>query len=181
MVVFRVGSTKPKKIDVRIISATNANINEKLTNKEFREDLYYRLNTIPITIPPLRDRKDEILDIANKKLLMVCKEYSLSSKAFSKEAVESLMSYEWPGNIRELLSVVERAAILSDNDIITKEDLFLDSRSIKKDFASLDKMLTKEVLEDNNYDIKKSAEVLGMSVDNLKRKIQKYNLKRMMD
>ena len=91
------------------------------------------------------------------------------------------MSYEWPGNIRELLSVVERAAILSDDDIITKDDLFLDSRSIKKDFASLDKMLTKEVLEDNNYDIKKSAEVLGMSVDNLKRKIQKYNLKRMMD
>ncbi len=126
--IYRVGGTKPIKIDVRIVSATNANVLEKIKNKEFREDLYYRLNTIPIKIPPLRERKDEIEDIAKEWLYKVCKKYEFDHKTLSDEAVAELLNYDWPGNIRELLSVVERATILSESDVICVEDLFLESR-----------------------------------------------------
>jgi len=126
--VRRLGSPKSIKIDVRIIAATNANLQEKIKNGEFREDLYYRLNTIPLHIPPLRERRDEILAIAQK----VCKEssqkYGFDEKSFSKEAEEELLSYEWPGNIRELISVVERAVILSEGQEIQKDELYLETR-----------------------------------------------------
>jgi two-component system NtrC family response regulator len=126
--LYRVGGVKPIKIDVRIVSATNANILEKIANKEFREDLYYRLNTIPIKIPPLRERKEEIEDIAKEWLYKVCMKYEFDHKSLSDEAVKELLDYDWPGNIRELLSVVERAAILSEDDVICVHDLFLESR-----------------------------------------------------
>ena len=124
----RVGGQKPIKIDIRVISATNADILEKIKEKSFREDLYYRLNTIPIKIPPLRQRKDEIKEIANKTLKKVCQKYSFNDKIISDEAMDELLRYNWPGNIRELISVIERATILSESDTITKDDLFLESR-----------------------------------------------------
>jgi len=126
--IYRLGSTKQIPIDVRIIAATNADIKTKMQEQEFREDLYYRIATIPIYIPPLRERKDEIVAIAQKSLQDVIKRYDLPPKEFSKEAIEKLISYNWPGNIRELISVVERASILSDGEKITKNDLFLDAR-----------------------------------------------------
>lgn len=126
--ITRLGATKSTKIDVRIISATNANLKQKVENGEFREDLFYRLNTVPIIIPPLRERKDEIEDIANSVLQRACKEYDLGTKYFSDEAKDELMNYNFPGNIRELISIVERAAILSDKEAISKDDLFLYSR-----------------------------------------------------
>jgi two-component system NtrC family response regulator len=126
--VRRLGSSKGIKIDIRVISATNANLTDKIKNGEFREDLYYRLNTIPLTIPPLRERKDEILQIANKYLEQNCIKYGFGLKRFSDEAKNQLLEYGWPGNIRELLSVVERAVILSENNEITQKELFLESR-----------------------------------------------------
>ncbi|MBS4067245.1 MAG: sigma-54 dependent transcriptional regulator [Sulfurimonas sp.] len=126
--VRRLGSSKGIKIDIRIISATNANLTDKIKNGQFREDLYYRLNTIPLTIPPLRERKDEILQIANKYLEQNCIKYGFELKKFSDEAKKQLLEYSWPGNIRELLSVVERAVILSENNEITQKELFLESR-----------------------------------------------------
>ncbi len=126
--VRRLGSSKGIKIDIRVISATNANLADKIKNGEFREDLYYRLNTIPLTIPPLRERKDEILQIANKYLEQNCIKYGFGLKRFSDEAKNQLLEYGWPGNIRELLSVVERAVILSENNEITQKELFLESR-----------------------------------------------------
>lgn len=128
--IRRLGSTKNIKIDVRIISATNANLTQKIKNSEFREDLYFRLNTIPLNIPPLRDRKDEIFGIAQKALEQNSKKYGFEEKYFSKEAKEQLLSYNWPGNIRELISVVERAVILSDTNEITPRDLFLEQRGL---------------------------------------------------
>ena len=122
--IVRVGASKPIKIDVRIVSATNANLEQKVANGEFREDLFYRLNTVPLKIPPLRERKDEIVDIANATLKRVCVEYELGQKEFSQEAIDELLSYDYPGNIRELISIVERAAILSEGSRISKEDLF---------------------------------------------------------
>ena len=123
--IVRVGASKPIKINVRIVSATNANLEQKVANGEFREDLFYRLNTVPLKIPPLRERKDEIVDIANATLKRVCIEYELGQKEFSQEAIDELLSYDYPGNIRELISIVERAAILSEGSSISKEDLFI--------------------------------------------------------
>jgi len=128
--VRRLGSSKTIKIDIRIVSATNANLSDKIKNGEFREDLYYRLNTIPLNIPPLKERVDEILEIANKVLLQNCVKYGFESKIFSDEAKEQLLAYSWPGNIRELISVVERATILSDSDEIDAESLHLESRTL---------------------------------------------------
>ncbi len=126
--IVRVGGSKPVKIDIRVVSATNADIKERIKEKKFRDDLYYRLNTIPLNIPPLRERKEEIETIAKRALDEICKKYSFDKKEFSKEALDELQRYSWPGNIRELISVVERATILSENGIITKDDLFLEGR-----------------------------------------------------
>ncbi|MDX9813351.1 MAG: sigma-54 dependent transcriptional regulator [Sulfurimonas sp.] len=126
--VKRLGSNKNIKIDVRVISATNANLDEKIKDGLFRDDLYFRLNTIPIEIPPLRQRKEEILEIATKLLEQNSKKYGFNIKSFSKEAKDELLEYPWPGNIRELSSVVERAVILSDTDEIQKQELMLKNR-----------------------------------------------------
>ncbi|KEA46133.1 ATPase AAA [Campylobacter mucosalis] len=126
--ISRLGGTKPIKIDVRILCATNANLDELIKNAKFREDLFYRLNTIPLLIPPLRERKDEIEAIANAVLKKVCDEYELGEKSFSDEAISELLGYSYPGNIRELISITQRAAILSEGTKITADDLFLQGR-----------------------------------------------------
>ena len=130
--VRRLGSSKSIKIDIRVLSATNANLPQKIQNGSFREDLYYRLNTIPLNIPPLKERKDEILQIADKILEQNCLKYGFALKIFSDKATEQLLAYNWPGNIRELISVVERAVILSDGDEILPHELFLESRGFKE-------------------------------------------------
>ena len=126
--VRRLGSSKSIKIDVRIVAATNADLDKKIKNGEFREDLYYRLNTIPLHIPPLRERKEEILAIAESMAQKYCQKYNFEQKTFSEGAKEELLSYDWPGNIRELLSVVERAVILSEKDEIQANELYLENR-----------------------------------------------------
>ena len=126
--VRRLGSSKSTKIDIRVIAATNADLEQKINDGTFREDLYYRLNTIPIMIAPLVERKEEILEIAQKVLEQNCVKYGFELKSFSDESKKQLLAYSWPGNIRELISVVERAVILSDTDEIAPEGLFLSSR-----------------------------------------------------
>ncbi len=175
-VVYRVGGIKPIPIDVRVVSATNADIKYVIDCGKFREDLYFRLNTIPIKIAPLRDRKEEILEIANKTLIDVQVKYDLQERIFSKEAQKSLLNYVWPGNIRELISVVERAAILSDNKSISEEDLFLDSRSNKKSINNMERELIEEVLQsvDNNLD--EAGKILGLNKKAIISKINKYKI-----
>ncbi len=175
--VVRLGSTKPIKIDVRIISATNANLNDKIIAKEFREDLYFRLNTIPIKIPPLRERREEILDIANWVLENTMKKYEFQNKSFDDEATNRLLNYSWPGNIRELISVVERAVILSEDDKIKKDDLFLESREEKRSINNLEKELIEEVLNSCSSNLEEASEILGMNKNILEKKIKKYGLK----
>jgi two-component system NtrC family response regulator len=126
--IRRLGSSKSTKIDVRVITATNANLQQNIQDGKFREDLYYRLNTIPLSIPPLRDRREEIIPIATAILEQNCIQYGFSAKKFDIKAIEALELYTWPGNIRELISVVERSAILSDTNVIGVEDLFLEAR-----------------------------------------------------
>lgn len=173
--ISRLGGTKPIKINVRIVCATNANIEKKIENNEFRNDLYYRLNTIPIKIPPLKQRKEEILGIAEQVLKDTCKEYELESKTLSKDAQNALLDYDYPGNIRELISIVQRACILSENAQISNDDLFLDSR-VKREIPILEKELIIEVLSECKNDLKKSAAMLGMNENTLKEKMQRYDL-----
>ena len=129
--ITRLGATKSVKIDVRIVSATNANLPAMISEGKFREDLFYRLNTVPVAIPPLRERKEEILPIAERFLKQSCEEFNLGTKSFSEAAIKELENYDFPGNIRELISVVQRAAILSEGEEIQPSDLFLQARSRK--------------------------------------------------
>ena len=126
--VRRLGSSKAIKIDIRVVSATNANLSDKIKEGQFREDLFYRLNTIPLSIPPLRERKDEVLQIADSMCEINCEKYGFETKTFSDDAKETLVSYDWPGNIRELISVVERSVILSEGSEISSDELYLQSR-----------------------------------------------------
>lgn len=177
--IMRLGGTKSIKINVRFISATNANLSDKIANHAFREDLFYRLNTIPITIPPLRERKDEILSIAEAHKQKIASHYGLGKKELSKEAQEALLEYPWHGNIRELLSIVEGAVVLSEGEKITKDDLFLGHRNVKNDAKGLDEMereFIKEALAQNGGDEEKTADMLGMDRKVLKSKIARFGL-----
>lgn len=177
--ITRLGSAKNIKIDVRFISATNVNLEQKVQDGEFREDLFFRLQTVPIFIPPLKERQEEIIPLAQWKLQNVLEQYNFPPKTFSEAAKKKMLQYEWYGNIRELLSVVERATILSEGEFIQEGDLFLESRNPKKKsskIASLESDLIKEVYKDCGGDITRCAEVLGMNLDILKHKIAKYGL-----
>ncbi len=119
----RVGGTELIKTDVRIISATNRDLKNAVENREFREDLYYRLNSFPIVIPPLRQRRGDILVLAQHFLDTLSKKLSKEIKGFSKKALKLLYDYNWPGNIREMENTIERCIIISDNNVIDVEDL----------------------------------------------------------
>lgn len=175
--ITRLGGTKSIKIDVRFISATNANIYEKIQNHSFREDLFYRLQTIILEIPPLRERQDEIISIANSHLKEVAKAYQCGNKKLSPDTIDTLLSYKWPGNIRELLSIIERATILSEGEYITKDDLFLESRNKKvSKFEDLERQYLKEAYIANNNNLEQTAEMLGMNINILKHKISKLKI-----
>jgi PAS domain S-box-containing protein len=120
--ILRVGSTNPRKIDVRIIAATNRNMEEMVRENRFRKDLFYRLNVFPITVPPLRDRPDDILPLSRAILREFNKHFGLG-KEFTQAAEYDLQNYSWPGNIRELRNVIERAIIMSSDDEIYPHDL----------------------------------------------------------
>jgi two-component system NtrC family response regulator len=176
--VRRLGSSKHIAIDIRVISATNADLDEKIKSGLFREDLYYRLNTIPLEIPPLRERQEEILGIADAVLQQNCQKYGFESKAFSPDSQRELQEYQWPGNIRELISVVERATILSEGKEITPEDLFLRSRGVKpkRSISSMEHDLIVEVLH-NAATLREAADMIGMSEATLKTKMKIHNIK----
>ncbi len=177
--VVRLGSAKPIKVDVRFIAATNADIQAKIKKGEFREDLYFRLQTIPIRIPPLRERTEEIIPLCEWKLEQVNQQYGIGAKKWGSGAKEQLLSYRWPGNIRELLSVIERAAILCEEDTIMPEDLFLSSRESggEKKIANLEEELIYEALKNCDSDVDNAAELLGMKKEVLLSKIKHYNIK----
>ena len=174
--ITRLGSTKPIKVDIRLVSATNQNIDTAIVEGRFREDLYYRINTVPVNIPALKERREEILPIANAVLEEVCVKYGFDTKRFSEDAEALLLSYNWPGNIRELKSVCERAAILSEGDEISKSDLFIEERETKKSINDMEKELLSELLCEANHDIARAAEMFGTSTAELEKKIKKYNL-----
>ena len=177
--VVRLGSSKPIKVDIRFIAATNADIQKKIKKGEFREDLFFRLQTIPIHIPPLRERVAEIIPLCEWKLEQVNAQYGIGVKKWGEGAKEQLLNYRWPGNIRELLSVIERAAILCEEDLIMPEDLFLSSRESggEKKIANLEEELIYEALKASDSDVDSAAELLGLKKDVLLSKMQRYDIK----
>lgn len=160
-----IGGTKPIPVNLRIITATNADINSMISSNKFREDLYYRLNVIEIKIPPLRDRKDDIMALAIKFLIEFSTEYD-KKLTFSKAALEKLMNYPWPGNIRELKNIIQRACIVSSNTI---EPCDVRVKIITHTIES--------ALEQANGNRKDAALLLGMSIRTLQYKIKDLKIK----
>lgn len=190
-VIVRVGGTKPLKIDVRVLAATNRDLEKMITEGQFREDLYYRLNVVPIFIPALRERKQDILPLISFFLKQLNKKYNFN-KILVPEALNCLYEYNWPGNVRELKNIVERVVIMSEHDKITKEDLpinIIDISCIDVILNSFDEGITlKETLDDieeklikRAFDkfgnVRAAAKSLGIDKSTFVRKRQKYTLK----
>lgn len=191
----RVGGTKPIKVDVRIISTTNRNIQQAIEDKALREDLYYRLNVIPIQLPPLRERREDIIPLAHHFLTKFCRENHLEPKQLSKSAEELLSQYDWPGNVRELSNIMERAVVIEPSKEITPDALSLNqtrpSLAAPKGFAisgqktitvpigvtleELEKQLIIETLAANNMNRTKTAAMLDISIRTLRNKLHEYN------
>lgn len=141
-----VGSTRSQKVDVRIIAATNKNLEDLVASKDFREDLYYRLSVIPITIPPLRERRDDIPLLIHNFLTRFNSDKRHAVKGFSRETLNILCNYEWPGNVRELENLVERLVILKDSGFITPDDLPDKYLTGQQSFELLPEATTEEAL-----------------------------------
>jgi DNA-binding NtrC family response regulator len=181
-----VGSTKSKKIDFRFITATNRDLQDAVKAGDFREDLYYRINVITIKLPPLRDRREDIPLLLNHYLEKYAHEIGRRGKRFSPEALSLLVGYNWPGNIRELQNVIERAVLISEGDEICEEHL---PESITKTDSFLDESLTREMtIEEYTrsfiikfqhiYGEQELAEKLGITRKTLWEKRKKWGIKR---
>lgn len=192
--ITKIGGIKPIKVDVRIIAATNRNLEEMVKNNDFREDLYYRLNVVPITIPSLRERKGDIIPLANDFLIKFNEKYS-QNKSFSSEALKYLFEYNWPGNVRELKNIVERVVIMGSKDVIGFEDLPKEIKELyKKAIIDINKDINKDIIpmkdavealelklinaSFNKYgNVRDAAKALGIDASTFVRKRKKYSEK----
>ncbi len=182
--VLRIGSRKPIKIDVRIISATNQNLEEKINNRTFRDDLYYRLNVFPIFLPPLRDREGDIEYLANYFVDVYSQRYNKCTHGFSPEALHLLNHYSWPGNIRQLENTVERALLISQGDWIEKNALPLKMQNIRKEIINqnngneLERLRICKALKKYDFNITQAAKLLGISRPTLYKKMKQYHIEK---
>ena len=178
----RVGSSRTRKVDVRVFSATNAAIETEVTEGRFREDLLYRLNTVELQLPPLRERKDDIPVLAAFFLTEQANRYARKVTSFSQEAMQLLLSHPWPGNVRELRHAVERAVLMSQGDIVDAAALELRPKSdggAKLDDMTLEeaeRFLIRKTLARCDGNVSRAAEALGLSRSALYRRIQQYGL-----
>jgi transcriptional regulator with PAS, ATPase and Fis domain len=185
-----VGETKPHFVDVRIIAATNVDLNQQIRAGDFRSDLYFRLNVVPIELPPLRKRAEDIEHLANHFLSLVAKEHSIVAPKLSKQTLKVLKTYRWPGNIRELRNLCERMSILLAGSVIEPENLpieFQDSHleNQKNGFIlpetgveldSLEADLINQALSRTKGNRSQSARLLGLSRDTLLYRMQKHGV-----
>jgi two-component system response regulator AtoC len=179
--IVPLGDTKTVKVNIRLIGATNKNLEESVKKGEFREDLFYRLNVIPIFIPPLRERKDDIPLLVERFTKKVGKRLKIQAKEFSTEAMDLLMQYNWPGNVRELENCIERTMILLDGDTVTEKDisLVIHTEIPVKEEKTLEDLEANAILDA----IKKcggnkvrAARMLGIHPSTLYRKIKKFEI-----
>ncbi len=187
--VYPLGDTKPRIVDVRIISATNVDIENSLKSGRFREDLYWRLNVIEIKIPPLRERKDDIEMLAAHFMNTYTEEHKKDIKGIDKQALSLLIEYPWPGNVRELRNIIERAVVLTEGNYITPKDLpdkvkntglgkepSGPSSSLKTYLGDYEKNLLMKIYNAHNKDKEETAGALGIDLATLYRKFKKYGI-----
>ena len=191
----RVGGAKTFRVDVRVIAATNKNLHAEVERGKFREDLYFRLNVVPLTAPPLRERREDVPELAEHFLNTYAEENGFLPKALSAEARDLLLQYDWPGNIRELKNLVERLSIMVSEDTIYPEDLpTLEGMSIPKQPGSFPDLGTgktlrqvreaverhyiAEALERHKGNVTRASNALGIERTNLHKKIKQYDLER---
>ncbi len=179
----RVGGTKPIHVDVRLVATSNRNMKEMVDQKLFREDLFFRLNVIPIQLPPLRERKDDILALANYFLERFCEENQKKKKILSPAAQMCLLDYPWPGNIRELANTLERAVVMHGGETLDILHLNLDPASpalltlpiaSEQTIAEVEKQHILETLSRFNHNRSRAAEALGINVRTLRNKLNQY-------
>jgi DNA-binding NtrC family response regulator len=182
----RVGGEEPIRVDVRIIAATNRNIDEAVREGRFREDLYYRLNVISIQIPPLRDRKEDVPPLVEHFIEKFNMESGKKVESVSEEALQLLLEHDWPGNVRELENVVERAVIINKGGVILPGDLppHLSSPTgenlsvpfVQSTLQEVERLHILRTLNENEWNIQRSARVLGIDRSTLYAKIKRYDL-----
>jgi len=180
--VTRLGESRARPLNVRIISATNSDIKAEVKNKTFREDLLYRINTMEISLPSLRERKDDIVPMANFILQQIATKYNQENWRFEGNVSQYLEKYPWKGNIREMENKIERALILADGNTISVLNLdILEFEEVQENdenpLSEMEKNAIEKALFKHNGNISKTAEELGLSRAALYRRIEKYDLK----
>lgn len=183
--VVRVGATKPLPVDVRLICATNINIHEDVSKGNFRQDLLYRINTVEIHLPPLRDRTGDIPILAEHFLKIYSKKYKKSIRNIQSSAIKKLNQYQWPGNVRELQHAIERAVIMSDSISLGAEDFMLSNERSSSfeggDFGTynldeIEKAVINKVMKQNQGNISQASSQLGLTRTSLYRRMEKHGL-----
>jgi two-component system response regulator HydG len=182
--ITRIGANKPIAIDIRLICATNMPIYDMVKNGEFRQDLLYRINTVELHLPPLRERQEDIPLLAEHFLSMYCKKYRKITKTFSANTLKRLEKYSWPGNVRELQHAIERAVIMTDNSNLTPEDFFFLSGNPQAEdinvenynLESVEKSVIQKAINKHSGNISKAAKELGLTRASLYRRLEKHGL-----
>jgi DNA-binding NtrC family response regulator len=179
----RVGSSRTQRADVRVVSATNADLAEMIREGRFREDLLFRINTVEIRLPPLRERREEVLELANAQLERKAAQYGRNVKGFDAGALAALQHYAWPGNVRELNSVVERSLLLAGGDEIGAADLRLSAAKAgppsleDMSLEDAERALIRSAIKRNGGSVQAAAEALGLSRSAMYRRLEKLGLK----
>jgi len=183
--VIRLGSNKEIPIDVRLVCATNMPLYQMVNEGKFRQDLLYRINTVEIKIPALRERSEDIEALAEHFIEKYCKKYKLPKKRLNASTLKRLMMHHWPGNIRELQHAVERAVIMSEGSVLEPHDFFLSDASEPKvaenmttnlNLEETEKMLIRKVVDKYGGNISRAAKELGLTRASLYRRMEKYDL-----
>jgi transcriptional regulator with GAF, ATPase, and Fis domain len=184
-VVYKVGDNRPEAVDIRVVAATNKNLEEETRKGMFREDLYFRINVVTLKLPPLRERGDDIAVLAKFFLTRYAKEFSSKARGFTPSAVVAMKKYHWPGNIRELENRIKKAAVLADKPLMGPEDLDLRPENLPPILAlaqakeEFQKSYINEVLDRNNGNRTKTAKDLGVDPRTIFRHLEKLEAERM--
>jgi len=183
----RVGGSATIKVDVRIIAATNKDLAEEVRSGKFRDDLFFRLNVVPIVVPPLREHKEDIPDLVDYFVKALAAEYGQPAKRIAADAIKSLQEYDWPGNIRELKNLIERLVIMTPSAEISARNFHLTDRhegasyfshkTLKQAREAFERDFIAKKLDENNGNISRTAEILDIERSNLHRKIKAYQIK----
>ncbi len=181
--LMRLGSEEVIKVDVRILAATNRDLQKAIKENRFREDLYYRLNVISIHVPPLRERKEDIPLLVKAFIEKYCLELNKEVVKIAPSALKLLLGYDWPGNVRELENVIERALVIGSGKEIVQEDLPFSRKEIEpyefpKSLKMMEKMHIERILDESDWNISLAARELGIDRQTLYNKIEKYQIRR---